>query len=322
MFAFCSDVYYLLLLNSFFFFPKKKTSFLLLPSKNVRWKIHHQMSQICRNIRITENTQAGSMSLLLIGASFAVVGITSAAFWFYNNKKNNNMNMENGGCCPPNSLDAVVEAKDLGEMRPLKGKVVEIPREGKESVLMYVTQPSSESVKILGVIMVFHDIFGFASGRTHHVLDDLAEAGFVVFSADYFGSRYYTGNREMMIFLKPWILYSRARMPFNEIEEIFSQTVLPYVRSQYPSLSSKKMASLGFCWGGLPVFRFASKQYNKLFCCGAAPHGSPHIQMLQPWGSMTYGEMVENVNIPLLVLPGWNDPRTFLVSFFFFFFIS
>ena len=82
-------------------------------------------------------------------------------------------------CCPPNSVPSA-SAKLAGATEPAKGEIITLS-DGERA---YVARPQGE---IKGCIVVFHDVFGFFSGRSHHICDDLAESGYLVILPDLYG---------------------------------------------------------------------------------------------------------------------------------------
>ena len=172
---------------------------------------------------------------------------------------------ESMDCCPPGSLPKR-SAVLAGATTPLKGETTSLP--GGRAI--YVARPSSN--RLDGAVIVFHDIFGFDSARTHHICDELAEKGnFLVVAPDFFGESYINDRQELAsfsFFQKAYhLFFKRAMRGFSDVEKQLTEEVVPYIKK----ITDKKIGTLGFCWGGWALTRYAASELNES-CCGVGAH--------------------------------------------------
>ena len=133
-------------------------------------------------------------------------------------------------CCPPQS-HVSISAAEAGATKPLMGRDLELA----EKTRVYVIGPEKDE-DIKGVVIVFHDIFGFNSGRTHHMCDDVAVAsGYLVVAGDFFGESVITEPNELAsfsFFSKATKLLGRSGTDFSYVEGRLTRVIVPYIRSR------------------------------------------------------------------------------------------
>jgi len=208
-------------------------------------------------------------------------------------------------CCPPGSLPSV-SAAQAGATGPTTGEEFLLDAETRA----YVARPPNKS-EMKGAVLVFHDIFGYDSARTHHICDEIASWGYLVISPDFFGKELagITDETDVFSIWAPWRLFTkggtflgRARIPFAPVEAKIRNLVMPWLEKECgPNV---KIGTLGFCWGGWAITRAASLPF---FSCAVGAHPSPDLQYLQSEGPTT-AQLYEQIKVPILYLPGSNDP--------------
>ena len=126
-------------------------------------------------------------------------------------------------------------------------------------------------------VLVFSDIFGWRSGRTRQICDEIAEkAGVQVLLPNFFhedGSNEaepLSGCSAAWFIAKRILYYSWSSKhnswwaflmyPFfwtrtNHVEPMMRDKLLPYLTESYP----RPIGVLGFCWGGWMAFHSASR---------------------------------------------------------------
>ena len=220
-----------------------------------------------------------------------------------------------GDCCPPEG-EEFRTALEAGATEAPVGRVERVRNPGvaeggaDETVKVYVVEPPKGGASVRGGVVVFHDIFGWGAGRTFHLADELAKAGYVVVVPDFFGKELEGFRTERDALWPPWkivtggaVFAKRGRMPWPQVQQKLTDVVLPLVRGL---CNNGPLAAIGFCWGGWAVFRAAGMDPCP-FVCAAGVHPSPHIQMLQSEGP-TFEQCVRDVRIPLFLAPTWTDP--------------
>lgn len=182
-----------------------------------------------------------------------------------------------------------------------------------EATKAYVSRPPA-GVKPKGGILVFHDVFGYNSARTHYLIDELAAQGFLCISPDFFGSELagVLDNKDVVDITRPWKLFTggsvmmkRLRVPWANTENKVGELVLPWFKTELGE--DAKLFLWGFCWGGWAIMR-ASAMDGQPFIAGVGCHPSPDAQKLQSDAATTQ-QLYENAKCPMLFLPAWNDPR-------------
>jgi dienelactone hydrolase len=143
------------------------------------------------------------------------------------------MKDEHPPCCPP-QLYPQITAAQAGETSSLKG--VELHLGEKKNIQAYVVSGPKSDQDIKGCILVFHDIFGYNSGRTHHMCDEIATRGnYLVVAPNFFGENIVNEPEQLVsfsFFTKASALGSRGRVQWHIVEKLLTDVVLPYIRSR------------------------------------------------------------------------------------------
>ncbi|CAF1436652.1 unnamed protein product [Adineta ricciae] len=163
-----------------------------------------------------------------------------------------------------------------------KGEVVRV-----EDMDVYTVGNKTNSEKNLSII-VFHDIYGFNITQTRVFCDRLAaEHEVQVVMADF-----YRGNSlpTTIPHFAAWL----AQVGNWSQVSIDLRTIATWLRST--SSPSRRIAVIGFCWGGLQVAR-ACSNLSDLFFTGISIHGA--------W--LTEDE-VKNLQRPVLFIAAGDDP--------------
>ena len=138
-------------------------------------------------------------------------------------------------CCPPQILPAATAA-EIGATAPLKGKEIVLGNK----VRAYVVEPNADKLGANGkpkaAVIVFHDIFGYNSGRTNHLCDELAmEGGYLVLAPDVFGESILTEPTDFLslsFISKVLAMKNRASIQYSTVEKKLVDFVLPFVRGR------------------------------------------------------------------------------------------
>ncbi|KAH9259805.1 hypothetical protein BASA81_002231 [Batrachochytrium salamandrivorans] len=235
--------------------------------------------------------------------SVTTLGVAGAV-WVATNRLRTGGITPTKSCCPPGSIDSK-NAKQAGATSEPTGTELLLPN---TLTRCYVT--TTTTVPIRGVVILFHDIFGVSSGRTRLVADEIASWGYFVVLPDFFDDHAEAlGDGHELWDLKRWFrggvggtLLQRAMAPFELVEQRMLQEILPYIDSQ--GYGNLPLGLAGFCWGGWAITRLASWPKVR----GVVGfHPSPDVQALQKCGPTT-NEMYEQIQCPVLYLPGSNDP--------------
>mmetsp|Transcript_3634 Transcript_3634/g.4355 ORF Transcript_3634/g.4355 Transcript_3634/m.4355 type:complete len:278 (+) Transcript_3634:154-987(+) len=200
-------------------------------------------------------------------------------------------------CCPPGAEPLSGTAESLGVTEPLRGEVIKL--DGR--VRVYLTKPADEvKTPIRGVIIGVHDIFGFATSRTHHLFDELANDGYFVVAPCFFGEKLAHIDSYFYPFTNARRSIGRARYPWKKVKDKLD-LVLDYIRSETP-YGDFKIGMLGFCWGGWAIFHAAASEE---ISAGASFH--PSLDLCRIHGE-SIPELCESVKSPQLLMPAFPDP--------------
>ncbi|CAF1002351.1 unnamed protein product [Adineta steineri] len=163
-----------------------------------------------------------------------------------------------------------------------KGEVVRV-----EDMDVYTVGSNTNSLKDLSII-VFYDIFGFNISQTRVFCDRLAaEYEVQVVMPDFYRSKSASVTTPHLI---AWVAqvgnWSQVSIDLINIASWLRNT----------SSSSRRIAVIGFCWGGLQVARACSNLSN-LFFTGISIHGA--------WLTE---EEVNNLQQPVFFIAAGDDP--------------
>ena len=210
-------------------------------------------------------------------------------------------------CCPPGSLPELnAAAVARGDPRQPRGRQMQLQASGKLFYVYLVTPP--EGVMIKGAVVYAHDIFGYCTGRSMLMCDDIAARGYVVAQPDLFETNDLREEKEMVwppwnIFTKTPTFFTRLRQPWEHFEARLMETIKLLRSEAGPSI---RVGAVGACFGGWIVFRAAGMNPVPPIVCGVGWHPSPDIQRLQNSGPTTK-EIFEAVKVPMLMMPSWQD---------------
>ena len=171
------------------------------------------------------------------------------------------------------------------------------------------------------VVIVAHDIYGPASGRTFGICDKLSErlgsehGGALVLLPFLFDDAWPSERPMLGAWPKLRYLFGRALFRrWRQIEPAFRCALLPLARRALgssssagsASSSSARIALVGFCWGGWCNLR-ACAAFPGAFRGAVGFHPSPQLCWLH---GDALAPLVRRARAtPVCFLPGWNDPR-------------
>ena len=211
-------------------------------------------------------------------------------------------------CCTPDAHGALA-------MSTARGSFVAVHDWHGEPTnkVMYLIEPP-EGTKVVGGILVIHDIFGPRVGRHTEICDSLAAAGFIVACPDLFGD----GEARARASLLPnWpikqlsnilglICCCKVGYMSRAMKTKWESSIAPtlaLIMRQLDTSSGKplKWGAVGFCWGALPVARLLTGLANEPNVgCGIAFHPSLRGAVAEA--------AVRAVRKPLLLCPCGDDP--------------
>lgn len=235
-------------------------------------------------------------------------------------------------CCPSGSHPALSTSyHEQGEEIQLKdpNKNEGDDDESTRSVNAYVVGRSNGSKRC---IIVFHDIFGWHSGRTREICDTLASTGYLVILPDCFQGR--AGRMSTMwigIFRYLSMVTNIRNSPWDRLRIDLETMVWPFLQDQ----GIDSVGCLGFCYGGWCVAKATSSvenggfgisneeilkmesssnrsiQKDKLSLrikCGIGLHASPGVV---GWfhGEGSASSLYQSCQTPLMFLQAGNDPN-------------
>ncbi len=136
-------------------------------------------------------------------------------------------------------------------------------------------------------IIFVYDAFGFDSGRTKLMCDQLAHAGYLVVLPDFFRGGFY-GKTEAHG--REWIMTNT----WEKVQGDLEKHIYPYLETK----GVKRIGMVGCCWGNIIVFKAsATEKINS----GVSFH--PSINALHPDAT----PIVEAIQCPQLVCSASND---------------
>lgn len=115
-----------------------------------------------------------------------------------------------------------------------------------EHVKAYVVKPAVQSDK---AVIVIQDIYGWQLPNTRYMADVLSANGYIAIVPDFFlGKEPWSPSKDWSKF-QEWL---EDKKPTNINKEV--DAVLKYLREQ---CGARRLASVGFCWGGVAVHHLA-----------------------------------------------------------------
>jgi len=146
-------------------------------------------------------------------------------------------------------------------------------------------------------IIVYYDIFGYDSGRTKLICDQIANAGYCVVLPDIYHGDAWPADKPMDTLME-WL----KNFPWESTIKNDTNKVLEYLKGQG---ADKSIGCLGFCAGAFSVFHLCQMDEVK---CGASCHPSVHLCGL-------FGETPDGLSgqlkSPQLVYPAGGDPAMY-----------
>lgn len=195
--------------------------------------------------------------------------------------------MSEGSCCPTGSLPSLIPPENYHE----QGTVIQF----NDDLMVYVVGSGP-----CGVI-VNYDIYGFNSGRTRAICDEIASFGYTVVLPDYFRGDCWTAEREMHETMEVKQNFIRLHSNPNSIMSDIEHSILPFFKER----NIAKIGCLGFCFGGYVSFLLS--QTNQVLC-GIGCHTSIKIFNMYETNEI---EAAEKILCPQMILQASNDlPNT------------
>lgn len=183
-------------------------------------------------------------------------------------------------CCPSDSLPALTE-----DYAPC----------GQEIVLDGLKCYTVGEAGCGKAVVVYYDIFGYNSGRTKSICDQIANSGYYVILPDIYHGDGWSPNQpkdaKLMEFVK--------KFPWDPSVKADTDKVLKHLDDQ----GVKSLGTLGFCAGAFTVFHLCQNEKLK---CGASMH--PSVQLCGQFGETPDG-LAEQLKCPQLMYPAGGDPE-------------
>lgn len=175
------------------------------------------------------------------------------------------------------------------EASPRHSEWVDIKNGTGAAIKSFVVYP--ERKDNAPVVIVIHEIFGL-SDWVRGVADQLAKEGFIAIAPDFLSGKGPNGGGSEA-------LGQNAQQAIRSLQPADTNAILDAVRTYALSIpsSNKKVATIGFCWGGGTSFRYALSQ--------PALNAAVSYYGPMPTDAAAY----ENAKAPILGLYGGNDNR-------------
>lgn len=165
-------------------------------------------------------------------------------------------------------------------------------------------------------VLVLSDIFGWRSGRTRQICDKIASQGFLVVLPNFFHDDGWDHTKPLIGWSCPWYFFKhlmwygwdqqrRQKGRYHCSYPSVSADVGPSIHhlvSHCGADSSRKLAVLGFCWGGWLAVRACGISG---VACGVAMHPTMNMEAFHG-GSL--GEVYEKIRAPVMCLSAGDDP--------------
>ena len=184
-----------------------------------------------------------------------------------------------GCCCPSGSEPALKEDYNpKGAIEMVDGLPIYYIGQGEKAIIFA------------------YDLFGFDSGRTKQMCDELAAEGYLVILPDFFrhdGLK----SRDMEGFFGFFRLISRFRRnnSWEKGSQDFNKRIYPFLEKK----GVKKIGMLGTCWGSYYVFKASAE--GKIT---SAANFHPSLRLRKE----TPEQLTRELKCPQLMLLGSNDP--------------
>jgi carboxymethylenebutenolidase len=186
---------------------------------------------------------------------------------------------------PPDNAAAPEQLKSS----PRHGEFVSIKNGSGAPLKSFVVYPERKDKA--PVVIVIHEIFGL-SDWVRGVADQLAKEGFIAIAPDFLSGKGPNGGGSET-------LGDNVRQMIMGLQPADTNAMLDAVRAYALTIPSanKKVATIGFCWGGQTSFRYAISQPE---LNAAVSYYGP-----MPIDAAAY----EKAKVPILGLYGANDNR-------------
>jgi len=141
------------------------------------------------------------------------------------------------------------------------------------SFSIYTASPSPDKTRHAGVIVAY-DIFGFAVPNTKYIADHLASQGFETIMPDFYHGEGWSEDKTSELAtpkFTEWI--SKFRLTNEEYRAKFVEDVKVSIKYLKETKGCKKVAMIGFCWGGTVSSYIAG---TGLIDAAVSIHGSGH----------------------------------------------
>ena len=184
------------------------------------------------------------------------------------------------GCCCPSGSEPALKSDYIP-----KGKIEDV-----DGLPIYYIGQGEKA------IIFVYDIFGFDSGRTKQMCDELAAEGYLVVLPDFFRHDGLKSS-DMEGFFGFFRCLNRFRKnnSWEKGSEDFNKRIYPFLEKK----GVKKIGMLGTCWGSYYVFKASAE--GKI-SAGANFH--PSLMMRKE----TPQELARAQKCPQMMLLGKNDP--------------
>jgi carboxymethylenebutenolidase len=186
---------------------------------------------------------------------------------------------------PPDANAAAEQLKSS----PRHGEWVDIKNGNGQAIKSFVVYP--ERKDNASVVIVIHEIFGL-SDWVRGVADQLAKEGFIAIAPDFLSGKGPNGGGSDS-------LGDNVGQAIRTLTPEDTNAILDAVRAYALTIpsSNKKVATIGFCWGGGTSFRYALSQ--------PALNAAVSYYGPMPSDAAAY----EKAKAPILGLYGGNDNR-------------
>ncbi|SPR00725.1 unnamed protein product (mitochondrion) [Plasmodiophora brassicae] len=199
-------------------------------------------------------------------------------------------------CCPPDS------APYLAADYKATGRVVTAPGTAFEH---YVVGDGTQ-----GGILVVPDVYGWNGGRVRNIADWLASRGFVCVVTKLLvptlGSGTdgdgFPGDFDTSTFMTVAVPYLKT-ISWDGILKPRLQAAISILKMH----NAKKIAAVGFCWGGWVIAKaMADADLKSVISCSAIAH--PSIARAGQFVGEGAQPVVSKITVPVLLMPAGNDP--------------
>ena len=219
-------------------------------------------------------------------------------------------------CCPPGSHGYLSPAADYVE----RGTVETLG--DLEVYVVAPPPPASDDDEApppplpQRLLIVGYDIFGFNSGRTRQICDELASRGYLVMLPDFFRGGGANGDVWMPFAIPSMISTIKSTAWSRVCADISTALTRAAAMTSTSAAAPLDVGFLGFCWGGWAAARatgapeFLHENHPDINIVAAAlVHPSLRAERMCGTG-LTESEIVNAVSCPTLLLASSNEPAS------------